>query len=60
MRHIPGLADALNDVLPLRQCVGVMLLNREGKVWVGKRKPKFHVREPQAPASPPPPPPAAP
>mgnify|MGYP001241886605 FL=1 len=41
MRRIPGLADALNDVLPLRQCAGVMLLNREGKVWVGKRKPKW-------------------
>ncbi|HMN38376.1 MAG TPA: RNA pyrophosphohydrolase [Hyphomicrobium sp.] len=41
MHHIPGLADAANDVLPLRQCVGVMLLNREGKVWVGKRKPKW-------------------
>jgi putative (di)nucleoside polyphosphate hydrolase len=41
MRHIPGLADALNDVLPLRRCAGVMLLNREGKVWVGKRKPKW-------------------
>ncbi|MEZ5898590.1 MAG: RNA pyrophosphohydrolase [Hyphomicrobiaceae bacterium] len=41
MRHVPYLADASNDVLPLRLCVGVMLFNREGKVWVGKRKPKW-------------------
>lgn len=27
--------------LPFRTCVGVMLLNREGKVWVGRRRPKW-------------------
>ena len=27
--------------LPIRSCVGIMLLNAEGKVWVGRRKPKW-------------------
>ena len=27
--------------LPFRACVGIMLLNAEGKVWVGRRKPKW-------------------
>lgn len=27
--------------LPLRPCVGIMLLNRFGKVWVGRRAPKW-------------------
>ncbi len=27
--------------LPYRACVGIMLLNAEGKVWVGRRKPKW-------------------
>lgn len=29
------------DALPIRACVGIMLLNAEGKVWVGRRKPKW-------------------
>lgn len=29
-------------VLPLRRCVGVMLLNNDNKVWVGKRIKKAH------------------
>lgn len=29
------------EALPLRECVGIMLLNAEGKVWVGRRKPKW-------------------
>lgn len=41
MRHVPGLADGSTDVLPLRACVGIMLLNAEGKVWVGRRRPKW-------------------
>ena len=41
MRHMPGLADGSTDVLPLRACVGIMLLNAEGKVWVGRRRPKW-------------------
>jgi putative (di)nucleoside polyphosphate hydrolase len=27
--------------LPLRKCAGVMLLNREGRVWTGRRLPKW-------------------
>ena len=27
--------------LPLRPCVGVMLLNGEGRVWIGRRLPKW-------------------
>ena len=27
--------------LPLRSCAGIMLLNRDGLVWVGRRKPKW-------------------
>ena len=30
-----------SSALPLRACVGIMLLNAEGKVWVGRRKPKW-------------------
>ncbi len=29
------------DSLPLRDCAGIMLLNAQGKVWVGRRKPKW-------------------
>lgn len=28
-------------LLPFRACVGIMLLNRDNKVWVGRRKPKW-------------------
>ncbi len=28
--------------LPLRNCVGIMLLNKKGKVWIGKRISKTH------------------
>ncbi|MGI9482848.1 MAG: RNA pyrophosphohydrolase [Hyphomicrobiales bacterium] len=28
--------------MPYRRCVGIMLLNREGKVWVGRRVSKWH------------------
>lgn len=34
-KHLTGSA------LPFRNCVGVMLLNKEGKVWVGRRRPKW-------------------
>lgn len=30
-----------SPTLPLRECVGIMLLNAEGKVWVGHRRPKW-------------------
>lgn len=40
MKHFPNLArDAI--ALPMRACVGIMLLNGEGKVWVGRRRPKW-------------------
>lgn len=29
------------DALPVRACVGIMLFNAEGKVWVGRRRPKW-------------------
>ncbi len=38
------IADTTDDspgVLPVRACVGIMLLNTEGKVWVGRRRPKW-------------------
>lgn len=30
-----------HDGLPFRICVGIMLLNRDGLVWVGRRRPKW-------------------
>ncbi len=30
------------DALPLRPCVGIMLLNRDRKVWIGRRISKSH------------------
>ena len=27
--------------LPYRPCVGIMLINRQGLVWVGRRRPKW-------------------
>ena len=41
MRHTASLAEPRNAALPLRECVGILLFNREGKVWVGKRRPKW-------------------
>lgn len=34
-------ALSLSEVLPLRPCVGIMLINRFGHVWVGRRLPKW-------------------
>jgi putative (di)nucleoside polyphosphate hydrolase len=34
----PGLSDG---ELPYRVCVGIMLINSEGLVWVGRRRPKW-------------------
>jgi len=34
--QIPALEE-----LPYRPCVGIMLLNREGRVWTGRRLPKW-------------------
>jgi putative (di)nucleoside polyphosphate hydrolase len=41
MRHDPHIAPATGEQLPLRPCVGVMLLNAQGLVWVGRRLPKW-------------------
>jgi putative (di)nucleoside polyphosphate hydrolase len=35
------LAHDLNLDLPYRPCVGIMLINRDGLVWVGRRLPKW-------------------
>lgn len=31
------MSPSLADTLPYRPCVGVMLLNKQGKVWIGNR-----------------------
>ena len=41
MRPISDLAVQVPGELPMRACVGIMLLNAEGKVWVGRRRPKW-------------------
>lgn len=35
------MATQLNQDLPYRPCVGIMLINRDGLVWVGRRRPKW-------------------
>ena len=35
--HVPNACDAL----PYRPCVGIMLINDRGRVWVGRRSPKW-------------------
>lgn len=32
------MSRSLRDTLPYRPCAGAMVLNREGKVWIGKRR----------------------
>lgn len=42
MRYDPNMtAYPTASALPLRASVGVMLLNRTGQVWVGRRRPKW-------------------
>ncbi len=41
MKHVANIADGLSGALPIRACVGIMLLNAEGLVWVGRRRPKW-------------------
>lgn len=36
-----NVARHLNLDLPYRPCVGIMLINRDGLVWVGRRRPKW-------------------
>lgn len=40
----PGYPEAV-DGLPYRPCVGIMLINREGKVWVGSRSQEANKNE---------------
>lgn len=40
MRHLPNVSGR-TDILPLRDSAGIMLLNRQGHVWVGRRRPKW-------------------
>jgi putative (di)nucleoside polyphosphate hydrolase len=35
------MAIAAAPDLPYRPCVGIMLINRDGQVWVGRRRPKW-------------------
>lgn len=42
MRYDPNItADPAASALPLRASVGVMLFNKAGMVWVGRRRPKW-------------------
>ncbi len=34
-------SQTLADALPYRPCVGIMLINDRGRVWVGRRSPKW-------------------
>ena len=38
---LPNPSQISQSALPLRTCVGIMLFNAEGKVWVGRRRPKW-------------------
>ena len=35
------MAVAASSQLPYRPCVGIMLINRAGLVWIGRRRPKW-------------------
>lgn len=41
MTLLPDPSGLSRDALPFRTCVGIMLLNRDGLVWVGRRRPKW-------------------
>jgi putative (di)nucleoside polyphosphate hydrolase len=41
MNSLPNPSDLSRTALPFRLCVGIMLLNRDGLVWVGRRRPKW-------------------
>ena len=43
--HIVGEArprQAATRQLPIRDCAGIMLMNRFGQIWLGRRAPKWH------------------
>ncbi len=42
-------ADDASEDLPMRPCAGIVLLNGKGRVWVGRRRPKWadnHIWQP--------------
>lgn len=39
MSRLPGKADPL--LLPYRPCVGIMLINADGLIWIGRRPPEI-------------------
>lgn len=41
MKPFDRAVDSDRVALPLRPCVGIMLINRDGLVWVGRRRPKW-------------------
>jgi len=41
MTTLPDLPQLDRNTLPIRVCVGIMLINRDGLVWVGRRRPKW-------------------
>jgi putative (di)nucleoside polyphosphate hydrolase len=41
MTLLPNPTGISDNTLPFRACVGMMLLNRQGLVWVGRRRPKW-------------------
>ena len=41
MTLLPDPSSLTQTALPFRTCVGIMLLNRNGLVWVGRRRPKW-------------------
>ena len=41
MTLLPDPSRLTGGTLPFRICVGIMLLNRDGLVWVGRRRPKW-------------------
>lgn len=41
MKHLAHDPASGLDALPYRPCAGIMLINRDGKVWIGRRLPKW-------------------
>ena len=41
MRLLPTPTELSRNALPFRSCVGIMLINRKGLIWVGRRRPKW-------------------
>lgn len=41
MKILQPITQASPHELPYRQCVGIMLVNAEGRVWTGRRLPKW-------------------